>query len=323
VASALFCLLPGPASPGPQVQKLARTVAITIDDLPFNCTCSSIEQWSELTQGILAALEAHQAPAIGFVNELKLFADRDAALAEPARSQPEATRVALLESWLERGFQLGNHSFSHPDLHRTELADFEQDVLRGERITSSLVERPTAEARYFRHPFLHTGRDLETKQQFETFLARHGYTIAPVTIDNSEWIYARAYDLALDRADPELAQRVAASYLDYMIRQTAFFEGQATSLFGREIAQILLLHASRLNADALEALLARLAERGYRFVALSEALQDPAYQREDRYTGPAGMSWIQRWAWTEGKRGDFFSGEPEVEAWVHELSALD
>ncbi len=307
-------------------QEPARAVAITIDDLPVNCTCDA-EEWPRITEGLLRALTTRGVPAIGFVNEVKLYPSLRGRGAgqRPDGLEPNADRVALLERWLEAGMELGNHSFSHPDLHATPLAEYQRELLDGERITRTLLVPHDKSPRFFRHPYLRTGRDLAKKRAFERFLEESGYRIAPVTIDNAEWIYARAYDVALDKGTPagrSEAERVAAAYLDYMVRQTAFFEGQAKKLLGRDMTHVLLLHANRLNAAFLGDLLDRLEARGYRFVSLDEALKDPAYGRRDDYTGRAGMSWVQRWAWAEGHRGDWFAGEPEVEPWLRELSGL-
>ena len=60
--------------------------------------------------------------------------------------------------------------------------------------------------------------------------------------------------------------------------------------------------------------------RGYRFVRLEEALQDEAYRSPDSYAGTGGITWLHRWALTQGKRGSFFAGEPEVPDWVQKAS---
>ena len=64
------------------------------------------------------------------------------------------------------------------------------------------------------------------------------------------------------------------------------------------------------------ALAGMLKQRGYSFVTLDRALQDPAYRKRDEYYGAGGISWLHRWALTEGKRGAFFAGEPVVPAWI-------
>jgi hypothetical protein len=83
---------------------------------------------------------------------------------------------------------------------------------------------------------------------------------------------------------------------------------------------VLLLHASRLNADAFDGLAGMLERRGYRFVPIEEALSDPAYDSRDTYAGPAGITWLHRWAITAGVSPKVFSGEPEVPGWVAEAA---
>jgi hypothetical protein len=69
----------------------------------------------------------------------------------------------------------------------------------------------------------------------------------------------------------------------------------------REVAQILLLHANRLNADRLDALATALTRRGYRFVSVAEALTDPVYRLPDEFVGAPGNSWFNHWEITAGR----------------------
>lgn len=293
----------------PVVAQAIRTVAFTYDDLPANIFRGDVSTMREVTDGLLTGLRRHRIPAIGFVNESKLFDD----------GTLDEARVALLRDWLESGHELGNHSFSHPDINTTTLDEYQADVLRGERVTRPLLAEKGHELRYFRHPMLHTGLDLETKSAFERFLGEHGYRIAPVTIDNQEWIFARAYDHAHVRGDAELKQRIAAEYVAYMDSIFGYYEQQSRAIVGYELPQVLLLHANRLNADALDLLVGAIRARGYDFVTLDEALADEAYRRPDEYVGRAGITWLHRWALAQGKRGEFFAGEPDVPAFVREV----
>jgi peptidoglycan/xylan/chitin deacetylase (PgdA/CDA1 family) len=103
--------------------------------------------------------------------------------------------------WLNAGLELGNHTYSHRDLNAIPLEQFETDVLRGEVVTRGLLKTRGRTLRYFRHPFLHVGADLQTRRAFEAFLARRGYTVAPVTVDSDEFVYAAVYASALRRGD--------------------------------------------------------------------------------------------------------------------------
>ena len=288
-----------------------REIAITIDDLPVNyMTNLGVEGWEKVTSKLLASLKKHCVPAIGFVNLGKLY-DKD--------GQMDKRRRALLERWLDAGFELGNHTFSHLDIHKTPLPEFTQDLLKDEHILRGLCEGYGRELEFFRHPLLHTGRDLKTKIGLERFLAKHGYRVAPVTMDNSEWIYARAFDIANSNGDAELKKRIAGAYLDYMDRVFVYYEDQSRALFDREIKQVLLIHANTLNSEYFDDLAQLLKKRGYKFISLAEALEDKAYTSMDRYTGPAGITWLHRWALTKGKKGDFFKGEPEVNEFVNAI----
>jgi peptidoglycan/xylan/chitin deacetylase (PgdA/CDA1 family) len=298
-------------TPPPTDAAYERAVALTIDDLPAVATRGDMATHAAITTGILNALGEHRAPAVGFVNEDKL---RRAGTLDTAR-------VALLRRWLDAGQTLGNHSYSHPDLHLVTLDSFQADVLRGEEVTRALLEERGTSPRWFRHPFLHTGRDLETKRGFESFLAAHGYRVAPVTIDNSDYIFARAYDHALDAADSTAARRIGEAYTAYMDTVFGFYEAQARAIVGEEIPQVLLLHANRLNAARLDDLLAMMRRRGYAFVSLDAALAHPAYERADAYVGPAGMTWLHRWAITAGMPGSTFAGEPPVPDWIAAAAA--
>lgn len=289
-----------------------RSVAITIDDLPAVSTQRNITVHTAITEQLLATLVRERVPAIGFVVEGHLETD----------GRVETARVALLERWLDAGMELGNHSFSHRSMNQTPLATYQADVLRGERVTRGLLRSRGMSLTWYRHPMLHTGRSAEAKVAFNRFLGEHGYRIAPITIDNQEWIFARAYDVALDRGDSALVRRIADAYLPYMDSIFGYYEAQSRALLEREPAQILLLHANRLNAEYLDELIVMMRRRGYGMVSLSEAMRDPVYQRPDTYTGPAGITWLHRWAMAEGWRGTDFAGEPEVPAFVSETAGI-
>jgi len=54
--------------------------------------------------------------------------------------------------------------------------------VQGESVTRLLLDEHKMKLRYFRHPYLDTGRDLETRRHAEAFLIGRGYRIAPVTL---------------------------------------------------------------------------------------------------------------------------------------------
>jgi len=258
----------------------------------------------DVTRKILGALWRAGAPAIGFVNASRGCGAPFADLRDP-----------VLEAWLDAGHDLGNHTWSHPDLVRIPLSTYLEDVGRGAAPVDSLLRLRGRRLVWFRHPYLHAGDTPAKKAGLESHLEQKGWRVAPVTVDNQEWVYAYVYHRGLERGDSALARRVSAAYLDHVDDAFAYFEARSREVLGREIPQVLLLHANRLNADLLDDLLARLRARGYRFVGLEEALGDSAYAIADPYLGRGGPSWIERWAVGEG--GEARQG-PREHPWVAE-----
>jgi peptidoglycan/xylan/chitin deacetylase (PgdA/CDA1 family) len=290
-----------------------RAVAVTFDDLPAgSAIADDLDSLRHLTQRLLESVRKHGIPAVGFVNEGKLFA-RDAGPKEVEG------RTALLRMWLDAGLELGNHSYSHGDLNRMALDEFQGDVIRGEAVTRKLLAEKGGKPRYFRHPFLHVGEELPKRRAFERFLAAHGYMVAPVTVDNDEYVYAAVYADARRRGDAAAAARIGDDYLRYMDEVFSFFEDVARRTAGREIKHVLLLHANTLNAEWFGALAEALVRRGYRFVTLAEALQDDVYRLPDAFVGAPGNSWLNHWEITAGRKPVRTPSPPD---WIVKAYAL-
>lgn len=297
---------------GASAQVADRKVAITIDDLPVVSTRTDLKNRQEITRKLLGHITKAKVPAIGFVNENKLYAG----------DKRDEKQIDLLRMWLAAGLELGNHTYSHRSLNQIALGDYEADLLKGETITKELLAAKGRKMRFFRHPFLQTGRTLEIKADFNNFLADHGYTIAPISFDNADYIFSRAYDIAFDRGDKALMKKVGDAYLPYMESKLSYWERQSMKLFGREIAQTLLIHANFINSDYLDDLIAMFKRRGYRCVDLETALKDEAYRLPDTYIGPAGISWLHRWAREKGKEF-IVPDEPKVPDFVLKLSGFE
>jgi peptidoglycan/xylan/chitin deacetylase (PgdA/CDA1 family) len=269
-----------------------RGIAITIDDLPAGAAnAMSAAAITEMTTKLLATLREQKVPAVGFVNERKLY----------FKWGEVDERIRALNLWLDAGFELGNHTYGHTSLNRAGLKDFEDSVIQGESVTRLLLAQHNMKLRYFRHPYLDTGRDLQTRRDAEAFLVARGYRIAPVTLDAWDWMFAGVYDDAKKRGDTALQQEVVSSYLSYTTTVFSYYEKLSKDLIGYEPKQILLLHANQLEAEHIGEVLELIRKRGYRFVTLENALGDPAYGLPDTYVGEEGTSWLEHWAITRGQ----------------------
>jgi peptidoglycan/xylan/chitin deacetylase (PgdA/CDA1 family) len=289
-------------------QTFKRFIAVTFDDLPVVSLEDDQLLRQEITQKLLEKISNAKVPAIGFVNENKLYTN----------GKPGEAKVKLLQQWLDTGLELGNHTFSHLNLNESPLEKYEDEILRGEIITKQLLQARNQSIRYFRHPYLMTGTTLELKQKLADFLAAHGYTIAPVTYDNDDYIFARAYDIAKRKGDDKLRAQIASAYIPYLESKFDYWERQSVQLFGREPKQILLLHANSLNADYFDKVAEMLKRRNYKFVSLEEALSDEVYKQPDLITQNWGISWLHRWALAKGKNS-VLKDEPNVPGFVMDL----
>ena len=279
-----------------------RQVAITVDDLPAGAADSMTGAAIDaMTAKLVGALRDQKIPAVGFVNAGKLF--------KPGEAD---ARIQALQIWLDNGFELGNHTYSHASLNRVGLQTWEDDVIEGEPILRQLLADHQMKLRYLRHPYLDAGKDLQTRRQAEAFLSERGYTVAPVTLDAWDWMYAPVYDDAKKRGDSALMQKLVSSYLSYSDAVFAYGEQLSARTAGYEVKQILLLHGNQLEADHIGELLDVLRKRGYRFITLQEALSDPAYGMPDTYVGE-GTGWLDHWAITQGKPP---RGAPVFPQWV-------
>jgi peptidoglycan/xylan/chitin deacetylase (PgdA/CDA1 family) len=287
-------------------QEPSRAIALTFDDLPM-AQRLPLDQARHATERILSALKPAGIRTVAFVNENKLEV--------PGETD---RRLSLLRAWIDAGHELGNHTYSHPDLNSTPLLVYQSDILRGERHIRPMMTSAGKELRWFRHPFTHTGPSQQIKFNVELFLKRKGYRVAPFTIENSDWLFSKVWSDAVRRGDRGSATRIKDAYLDFNDIMFGWFERLSAESFSRDIPQILLLHANALNAEVLPELLARIRARGYRFVSLDEAMADNVYEIRDGYVGKSGPSYIHRWAATRGLPSRL-RDEPDPPAWISEL----
>ena len=134
-----------------QTSKLDRQVAVTIDDLPAGMADRlPASEITAMTTKLLTTLRDQKIPVVGFVNEKKLY-----------KFGEVDERIKALQMWLDYGFELGNHTFSHLSLNRATLPAWEDDVIRGETVTKILLAQHN-----LKHIRRHT-RCMEQRGEFQ------------------------------------------------------------------------------------------------------------------------------------------------------------
>jgi peptidoglycan/xylan/chitin deacetylase (PgdA/CDA1 family) len=284
---------------------------MTVDDLPYVPGVSRPLSPNDARRAVLTnrrilrAFSRHHIPATGFVIE------------QHVEQLGAPTNRKILEQWIRPGFDLGNHFYSHSDVDSMSAENAEQEILRGETTIRPLLEGVSREPHYMRFPYNHTGDTKKKHDAIAAFVGAHGYQMAPCTIDTSDYLFNQTYVLAVARHDLQTAAKVRADYIAYSAAEIDWYTRLDRQVFGRDVSHIMLLHDSPLNADTIEAVITLFVRRGYRFVTLTKALQDPAYATPETYVTRFGPMWGYRWA-TELDVTVDGKDEPDPPAWINQ-----
>lgn len=285
-----------------------KEVSITLDDVP-NVGLYHKDNHRSL---LLETITRLQLPVTIFSNEGNLYLTPSA-----------ADNYNALAQWIaNKNITAGNHTFNHVGYSTVGAAVFEESVVKGEVITENLLKQQGKTLRYFRFPFNDMGKDSTMHRQMKTFLQNKGYSIAPFTIENSDWAYSAVYEDALQHGDNAKAKSIGSTYVGTTLALFDYFEALCLKQIGRPIKHIYLCHDNALNTDYLPALVEGLKKKGYTFITLDKALTDDVYAQKEYYTGSAGFSWLYRWEPDAEKRKSLLRAEPEDAALVKAYEAL-
>jgi peptidoglycan/xylan/chitin deacetylase (PgdA/CDA1 family) len=257
----------------------AGRVALTFDDLPIHASLPAATTRADIARSIVATLRSAKAPpTFGFVN------------AKGLQDAPETAE--FLQIWRAAGHPLGNHAYSHMDLHKNTVEAFEQDVVAGEpAIRAAMGEE---DWRWFRYPYLREGDTLEKQHAIAAFLKERGYRVAEVTLSFDDYAYNDPYARCLSRGDTAGLEWLKVSYLRRA--DASLTEGQrgAREIYGRDIAHVMLLHVGAFQMVMLPRLMDLLKERGFTLVTLPEAQADPAYAMDSDVATKDGSTLLER-----------------------------
>lgn len=258
-------------------------ISLTFDRLP---AMGPLGYWRprEISNLILRTLERHQIQAAGFVVEEKV--------------EDDPPSYFVLDDWARLGHLLGNNSYSYVDLNQLGIDDFIAHVRDGQKYLRRVAQVYRFNFRYFRFPLLHEGETERKKKEVAKILHNGGYTIAPVTVETSDFLFNRPY--LEHQSELEVLEELKKTYLAHVGHCLDYAEEQSRKVFGKNIPHILYLHAGIATASYLDDLVQLLQQRGYRFASLPEVLADPVFQTEEEYVGPLGLTFLDRVAATRG-----------------------
>jgi peptidoglycan/xylan/chitin deacetylase (PgdA/CDA1 family) len=264
-----------------------RMVAITVDDLPYagntRAGASPASTAEAANSRLLAAFRSRGVPVTGFVIQKRV-------------EELGSEGTAILKRWIQQGLDLGNHTYSHPDINRLSVEQIQDEIVRGEATFGPLMREAGERPLFFRFPMNHTGDTKAKHDAVAAFLSRRGYRLAACTIDNSDYLFNDAYVRMLANHDDASAQKLRTAYLSYTSAEIDYYTELNRKVLGYEPPQVMLLHDNLLNADTIGQVLALFEEKRYQFVSLDAALSDTAYRTGETYITKFGPMWGYRWA---------------------------
>jgi len=264
------------SKPKKKVEIKTGKICITFDNLPADPIYEDVER-QYISDQILDALKAHEAPAAGFV------------LGEYIEGG-----WAMLVRWLEGGHTLGFMSYTGQDLDNVPVDIFIDDIVKGKAAIEDLVWSYKQKERYFRFAYLHYGSRPEIKRRIQDFLDESEITVAHASVVSEDFVYNLSLEKLGRSTDTLKYLALRDEYLSHILERLGHAETLANEVMGRPIRYILQLRANRLNAMFLDDMLSVLEEKGFSFISLKEALKDKVYRKHDAYYGTRGVSYLER-----------------------------
>ncbi len=251
LAPLLVALLAGTAFAGEPTQRL---IALTIDDVPRADTAhlTGMERASKL----IAALQAAAVPKVMFFSNTGRLVPYD---------------FERMRLYAAAGHSIGNHSHTHPDLHRVGAPAFLENI----RTADETLRALPGYAKWFRFPFLREGKTVEERDTVRSALKAMGYGSAYVTIDTYDWYMDSLLQDALKAGKTVDFEKLGKAYVDLMTESIEFYDSVARQTLGRSPRHVLLMHENDLAALYVDDLVARLRSRGWDIISAEEAFTDP------------------------------------------------
>jgi len=247
----------------------AQQMAITFDDLPAHGEKPAAITRLEIAASILATLKREKMPPVyGFINGI--------------RTAEDPSTESVLKAWRDAGEPLGNHTWAHKDLESETPEQFEADVLKDEPLLQKYMPGKENEAawHWFRYPFLREGETLDKYRAVHTWLSTHNYMVAEVSMDFEDYLWNAPYARCVAKGDDASVQKLHDSYLATADQYIGVFRQLSQMVYGRDVRYILLMHLGAFDARMLPELLTLYRQRGFTFISLPEAAQDPIYAQD-------------------------------------------
>jgi peptidoglycan/xylan/chitin deacetylase (PgdA/CDA1 family) len=141
---------------------------------------------------------------------------------------------AVLERWLDAGFELANHTHWHRYASQLTEREFADDVARCDELLTRAGAFEGGRTKWFRFPHLDRGRDARQRQRRAALCEQLGYRQAPASIELLDYLFEAQLVAALRRGDAYDAVRVEQRFLNVCLttlrEKAAWAEAQTPAL---------------------------------------------------------------------------------------------
>lgn len=225
----------------------SKTIAFTIDDLPF------VGEYRNFHLNmIIDSLTKEKVPATGFIIAKEIRPDN----------------WKMLQKFRDAGFGLGNHTYSHANLHTLKSHAYMREIKRADIILSPVLTEP----KYFRYPYLAMASG-KKRNTILCYLKQNEYHVAPITIDTKDFAFNQYLLSVKEIGRRAYLEELKPFYLEFIHNQTLKAEQYTQYHHHPQQSQILLIHANLLNAYVLPDIIQLYKHEGYELVSLEDALR--------------------------------------------------
>jgi peptidoglycan-N-acetylglucosamine deacetylase len=238
----------------------AQQVALSLDDAPFLRPAPLMAAPAQ-HEAMRKALKDRKVQVILFANGVN------------GGDTPEGKDI--LRAWGQAGHLLANHSYSHWDLNRDDVAleAYEADVLKED----ALIRDIPGFTRRYRYPFLRAGSTVAKREGFYAFLKARGLAIGHVSIDTADWLLDERLRKRLNKDPKADLAPYRDLYLKHLWACARFYDAWSREIFGREIHHVILMHARLLNGLFLGDVIDFFRAKGWTWIEPQAAFADPVY----------------------------------------------
>lgn len=216
------------------------------------------------------------------------------------RNKTDEMGQFLLSTWNDKGHNIANHSFTHPNFNsdKNNFELFENELNK----THNIISKFSNSVSLFRFPYLKEGSNKFKVDSIRNVLKKHNYKNGYVTIDASDWyinqrLINRINSVGIENTETE---KFKSFYIQHLLDRANYYERLSYKINNRHISHTLLLHHNLTSALFLGDLIKEFKEKGWVVIDSEKAYKDKVFDNVPK-SEFAGESLIWSLAKESGK----------------------